>query len=129
MEKPFDIKTHNGCITITSHKTGAHRTVKIQTHKQGKYEGKRLVLMLVGTDNEKSYKRFGFVNPDGRIWVWRQCQTEFFIKLARILEHPENYLDQATYQFEGRCRICNKKLTNPKSLTTGLGPECAKRNF
>lgn len=27
----------------------------------------------------------------------------------------------------GRCRRCHRKLTHPKSLRIGLGPECAKK--
>jgi hypothetical protein len=25
----------------------------------------------------------------------------------------------------GRCRICNRRLTHPDSVATGIGPECA----
>jgi hypothetical protein len=28
---------------------------------------------------------------------------------------------------EGRCGRCNRKLTVPESIETGLGPECASK--
>jgi Family of unknown function (DUF6011) len=29
---------------------------------------------------------------------------------------------------EGKCCVCGRTLTNPESLKTGIGPECAKRS-
>ena len=30
-------------------------------------------------------------------------------------------------QLVGRCSICRRELTNPKSVAAGIGPECCKR--
>jgi len=35
--------------------------------------------------------------------------------------------DRATIQHVGNCGRCGAKLTNPASLDTGLGPECAEK--
>jgi len=125
--KPFDIATHNGCITITSVRTGHHRTIEIKTSKSGV----RWVSMLTGPDNERSYQSFGRIESDGtRAWVavfYRYRYSNFFMRLATILEEPERFTDRCEFQFEGRCRICNRKLTNPASIRSGIGPECAKR--
>lgn len=124
MEKPFDITTHNGCITIVSGRTGAHRTIRV---KYAKSMGKRIIEMLVGNDNENSYKGFGTVEADGKITLWRGRDSDFFRILAKMVMNPEEWLDRATFQFEGKCIRCNRKLTNPESLKSGIGPECAKR--
>lgn len=125
--KPFEIKTHNGIITITSNKTGDHRTVRIQTVREGNLQGKRVVSLLTGPDNINNYKGFGFVDEDGEILLWKKCRTEFFIRLSRMVSHPELYLEKAKFLFEGKCLRCNHVLTNPLSIQTGLGPECRKQ--
>lgn len=32
-----------------------------------------------------------------------------------------------TIQHEGKCCRCNRQLTHPESLASGIGPECAKK--
>lgn len=120
------IETHNGCITIRSIRTGEHRTVKISTVQRGKLEGKRIVSLLTGPDNESSYDGFGFVDGN-RITVWQRKRTAFFETLARMIESPDRFAGKAEYRAEGRCIRCNRKLTHPESIDSGIGPECAKR--
>ena len=35
--------------------------------------------------------------------------------------------EQLTIQHDGSCCRCNRQLTHPDSLASGIGPECAKR--
>lgn len=128
-EKPFNVATHNGIITIKSSATRQHRTIKISTGKDG---STRWVSMLTGPDNEHDYKSFGRIGPTGSVVVFRKLKDEdatgFYDKLARILNFPEQYIDRLEFQFASRCRVCNRILTNPESLLSGIGPECRLKN-
>ena len=122
------IASHNGTITIKS-PTGAHRTFQIRTQPADSRfaPGKRVVALLNGPDNESSYQPFGFVSNMG-IQVWRKKQTKTFNTFAQMLERPESFEAKgAEYLFSGKCRICNRKLTVPESIESGIGPICAKR--
>lgn len=124
---PFNVATHNGTITIISRRTGAHRTVDIRTceYKDGSLH--RVVSLLSGPDNTSDYRGFGECTSTGaRVWS-KHAGSEVFTWIVKALNHPERYLDQVEFRFEGRCRICNRKLTTPQSLASGIGPTCAAR--
>ena len=55
------IFTHNGRFTVTSTKTGEHRTFRIRTQPDdAKFAPKeRVITLLIGPDNESSYKGTG----------------------------------------------------------------------
>ena len=123
----FNVRTHNGTLTIVSRETGAHRTVDIRTAKYKDGSLHRIVALLTGPDNTSSYTGFGECTATG-VRVWRKHQDSMvFCWLARAINHPERYADQVDFRFEGRCRICDRKLTTPSSLTSGIGPTCAGR--
>lgn len=135
MDTLFDLKTHNGCITVENTKTGGHRTFKVSTVQEGNLKGKRIVALLYGPDNESDYRGFAFVKEDGSISVWSKyrstsvdvarSQYEVF---AHMLMRPDAFEELgAVYHFEGRCRVCNRKLTTPESIQSGIGPVCAGR--
>lgn len=123
----YSILTHNGTITMTNPATGQHRTVKISTANSGRYKGKRVVSLLI---RPEMYRPFGFVNTNGTIWVF-QCyakvkdQLSFHQKLAKMLENTAPYEAKGVqYQFAIKCRRCNRELTDPESITLGIGPTC-----
>lgn len=125
----FSVATHNGYITIHNPKTGDHRTFSIVT--SGKMGGKRVVSMLTGPDRDdwRDWVGFGFVGEDGSITVWRKHAGTVFEKMAKLLERPKHGEEYGlSYMFEGRCRVCNRALTNPESIITGIGPVCAGRS-
>lgn len=126
--KPFDVSTHNGILTIVSKKTGDHRTVKISTQKgdAGFMPGKRLVALLVGSDNSSDYRAFGLVAEGGdRVILWKKNRTSpFFAWVSKAIVDPARYEDQVEFKFEGRCRRCNRRLTDPLSIDLGIGPVC-----
>src|SRR3990167_1873655 len=126
-EKPFNVATHNGIITIRNPVTGQHRTVKIATGKDG---ATRWVSMLTGPDNERDYKTFGRIDNVGRVVVFRSILkddgTRFYEGLANILNFPEHFVDRLEFSFAGRCKRCNRLLTDPESIAAGMGPECRK---
>jgi len=125
----FAIATHNGNVTISNPATGGHRTFQIRTQKADASfaPGERIVSLLTGPDNWRNYRGFGFVKSDGRIVLWRKNRTDTFRKFADMLENPERYADRVEYMAESKCRVCNKKLTTPESIESGIGPVCGGR--
>jgi hypothetical protein len=124
---PFSLSTHNGIITMKSLKTGEHRTFEIKTQKpDAKFmPGVRLLSILQGPDNTSDYRSIGFVNTVGQVILWRKHREElFYLWIAAALEVPERYLDKVEFSFEGRCRRCNRLLTTPESVASGIGPVC-----
>jgi hypothetical protein len=122
----FDVRTHNGCVTITSAKSGEHRTFKVSTVQGGNLEGKRIASLLVGPDNGSDYQGFGFVDDRG-VRPWNRFRDDHaYAVFAKMLNEPARYMAFGhKYQVEGHCRRCNKLLTHPDSIASGLGPVCA----
>jgi hypothetical protein len=120
----FAIATHNGTITVSNPATGNHRTFRILTQKQdAKFApGERIVSQLIGPN----FTAFGFVADDGRIIVWRKHIGTQFERLARLLMNAEQEAAKFGLEFvwSAKCRRCNRELTDPQSIETGLGETC-----
>lgn len=146
--------THNGRITITSNKTGDHRTFEIKTIKKGPLEGKRTISLLTGPCNTGDYTPFAFVasksktvrpavepsHPDAvAVWGHQVLQVNVFKKKRGTSTSPSAFdryrkmllnldylleIDAIEIQFEGRCVKCNRPLTDPTSIELGIGPIC-----
>lgn len=128
----FNVATHNGCITMFNPETGQHRTFRIRTQpKDSTFNpGSRIVALLTGPDNTHDYQQFGFVNPNGSIVLWRRFRdSAVFQAYVNMLRFPKTYMERhgIQYRYEGRCRVCNAKLTNPDSIISGIGPICGGR--
>jgi len=124
----FSLATHNGTVTVTNPETKGHRTFQIKTQKpDAKFApGMRVVSLLIGPDNSNDYKGFGFVADDGVIRLWNKAKTVTYTKLTMILMWPNDY-PNLEYLYSGTCRVCNRKLTTPKSIKSGIGPICGGR--
>ncbi len=132
----FDLATHNGCVTLYNPATGNHVTVWVRTQKQDSsfFPGQRLVHEFVGSDNNSimDYQSFGVIGHHGKISIWKAKRNDnFYVVLAKMLEDPKPWAEHKNIRFdiEARCRRCNRKLTNPDSIQTGLGPECASKQW
>ena len=120
----------NGIYTIES-PTGQHRTFKINTVQKGKLEGKRIVSLLTGPDNNTCYSGFGFVDDNG-IAIWHKYrQDSKYDKYSTCLWSLAIEASQSRFYHlgmrllhEGRCLRCNRRLTTPESIQRGIGPEC-----
>lgn len=128
----FKLATHNGCVTISNPATGNHRTFRIRTQSKDSTfrPGERIVALLDGPDNTTNYLQFGFVNADGTISLWnRYRNSEVFQQYTKLLMAPEVWSKNhgLRYQVEGRCRVCNRLLTDPESISSGIGPVCGGR--
>jgi hypothetical protein len=127
----FDVKTHNGCITIHNKMTGNHRTFKIRTQNdKSKFApGSRVVSLLTGPDREdyRNWQSFGFANPSGIVVFRKYADTEF-AKFSIMLNNKAQYEALGCeYMIESTCRVCNRQLTEPESIRSGIGPVCAGR--
>lgn len=124
--KPINLAKYNGYITVTNPETGEHRTFRIRTYTKGNLKGRRAVGLLYGPDNTTQYRDFGFVNPDGRIYVWKRFRDTVYEKLANVLNFAGWFAEHKNIQFDSsiKCRRCNRDLTDPESIELGIGPVC-----
>lgn len=131
----FNILTHNGRITIENRATGDHRTFQVRTQPVNAdfMPGCRIVSLLTGPDNETNYESFGILQPTGVITLWKKNRTPAYFAFCDMLLNPTKYdvsgvSDKAplgyAYHYEGRCLVCNRALTDPLSITLGIGPKC-----
>lgn len=125
----FSIMTHNGRITIENTNRGTHRTFQVRTQPDdAKFApGTRILSLLTGSDNESDYLGFAFVR-DEQVILWKKYRTEQYQRLVDVLLRPEHYESLGCrYLYEGRCRRCNRTLTTPESIQSGIGPVCAEK--
>lgn len=132
----FDCTRHDGTVTISNPATGQHRTFKIHTVQSGSLQGKRIVSVLVGTDTSErgDWMGFAFVDEFGlRVWhkFRRPTRSEPMTVMeiyGLMVENPRSWTAKgAVYQVAVRCRRCGRELTNPESITSGMGSVCSGR--
>ena len=131
-------KIFNGRITIENSETGEHRTFSIKTQKaDAKFApGKRILALLSGPDNTRDYQGFAFVDDSGvHVWAKYKGTTkptayDWYADMVSVLvggfpsrygKHYEGY----EVHVAGRCLKCNRALTTPESIKSGIGPVCA----
>lgn len=118
-------------ITIKNADTGNHYTYKIKRHKNKRGEPIDLwfVSLFTGNDNTKDYTFFGTIFADKSFKVSEKTRIGGSIG-ARGFMYVYSHLLRNTLTpnlqiwHEGRCCKCGRKLTNPLSIQTGIGPEC-----
>lgn len=126
-----NLATHNGTLTLTNPATGEHRTFRVKTQPDdAKFApGQRIVSLLTGPDNTSDYTGFAFVNELGHVYCWTKKRGTIYERYARMLTDLAGVIERNKLEvnFEGRCRICNRPLTTPESVESGIGPVCAGR--
>jgi hypothetical protein len=131
----------NATFTLVSHRTGSRYTYKLKAAPRSKT--RFFVSTLVGADNENDYMYLGYVDisastqrvvppasgkalrvgSKGSPDDVRFKALDWFLDAASTYEHLPTTV---SVYHEGRCGKCNRKLTVPSSIESGLGPECAK---
>lgn len=148
-QAPTAPNVHHGTYTI-QHATRGHFTLKLYTVTTGSpdFVGKRIIALLVGPDNTSNYRGVAFWNDEERFAsCWRRFQGTRHVHLDGKHWQPdglsstqnklciwadlvnrgaEGYWGQEGYTLllEGRCSVCNRKLTTPESIELGIGPKC-----
>jgi len=98
-------------------------------------DGKTVIGVLVGSDNERSYKNFAFVTSAGlKVWKGHADKTRAiaaaqFLLTGSVDEARSEFLNQseANAMRSNTCLCCLKTLTVPASVARGLGPVCARQ--
>lgn len=96
------------------------------------------VSLMTGQDNESSFSYLGMLNPETGVvrTTAKSCVggDDLVVRLlnralALVWAGDTTPLTSAGFNVchAGKCGRCNRKLTNPESLATGIGPECAGR--
>ena len=131
----------DGTYTIENKPKGTHRTFKIgMVRNPGSgIAGQRVVALLAGPDNNSDYSPFAFLDDEG-IKVWKRKRgtpgrPSLFDLYAAILwslcrddDDAEAWREKgAELLIEGRCMVCGRKLTDPDSIRTGIGPVCLSK--
>lgn len=126
----------NATLTLTSAKTGSHFTYKV---KQGwdRQANKRdlttpyFVYVLSGPDNTDDYTYIGMIKSDGQSCLLAgqkgRSDAPSFQAFSWMWEHlnRDSIPEQLTIQHAGSCCRCGWQLTDPNSIASGIGPECA----
>ena len=95
---------------------------------------------LTGADNENDYTYLGMVfdntglkgeqslqfaltkaSPQGTV------QAKAFNWFLKQLQANNTLTEALEFWHEGKCGVCGRKLTNPESIASGIGPVCATR--
>jgi hypothetical protein len=123
----------NATFTLRSKKTMNRFTFKMQRPEDHEIWSEfRFVKVLTGPDNESNYAYLGTWGKYGYKYGHKSKISSdapssiAMMWFARCVD--AQYLpDTLEVWHEGRCAACNHKLTVPKSLKRGFGPDCAKR--
>lgn len=95
---------------------------------QGHHNDPAQATCAAGASNAEINNRF----ISGWTWNatgWSQTEQKLSILLCLALRGANSYWRAEGYalQVEGRCYVCNRKLTTPESIEFGIGPICAAR--
>lgn len=110
---------------------GTHRTFRIRTQSADSdfAPSKQIIATLTGSDNTSNYTQWGFVNG-ATINVWKSKTDKIgnWAQLATALITGDHAAAGMRYAVESNnCYRCNRQLTDPESVATGLGPICRNK--
>lgn len=122
----ISLLTHNYHITMYNSETGQHRTIRIRTETWADKSEHRVAALLHSGDDWRS---FGFVkvNQQNEAFIvpWKKYRGTKFEVFAKMISRPSDFEKRGIeYLLEGRCRRCNRVLTHPDSIKSGIGPIC-----
>ncbi len=125
----------NALFTVKNNK-GQHFTFKVRQPKsEAGQPAKPYFVNLVGgtgTNGDRLY--MGILTDNNRVALTKASKVGAQDLSVKVVEWaigavvygkaiPAGY----AIQHEGRCCCCGKTLTQPASISSGVGPECAKR--
>lgn len=137
----------NATFTLRSVKTGVRYTYKVtavpaQTPEDVRKWGKKyFVALLTGPDNQGDFTYLGMLQGQRfRLTAKSKMRQDsapvkaFDWTLRQLLfegtQRPNpgyGLPPQLEFWHEGRCGVCNRPLTVPESIESGIGPVCAEK--
>lgn len=130
------IKIEPGFYTIV-YSNGEHRTLQVKYGKSGFLKGQKLIGYLSGSDNTRSYTWVGVLDNNGHFHIWNTwldrvnndtTKAARFRRAVEIIASNPEETGKAYALNSGNCYRCNRLLTHPDSILSGIGPECSKRD-
>lgn len=117
----------NGFYTLTF-PDGSHRTYRVRLEHNGIFKGSRTLALLIGPDNTSDYECQGVVAEAG-FRMFRRFAAGKAAEHAAILWDVARgeAIDGYELLVSKRCRVCNRPLSDPLSITTEVGPTCRER--
>jgi hypothetical protein len=121
----------NAVFSVRSVETGNHFTYRIKPPKKDPTPGVFFVELL-GSD--QVFRYFGNIMPAGNFIYTRKTPAYFkdhpaaqgFALLWQWLEKDRMHPRMEVFH-QGKCSVCGIRLTHPKSIKLGIGPECRKK--
>lgn len=124
----------NAIFTLRSIVTSKRHTFRV-THKE--FDNGRefwFVSSLTGPSNESDYHYLGSIINDGGVLAYRlsakspsanDVRHTIITWMVRQLSKGSWPSEKCEFWHEGRCGKCGRRLTDPESIKTGLGPICS----
>lgn len=153
MNDPAPIRRYilggNSTFTLRSLKTGKRITYKVKSTRldegrnwstNNQNRDRFFVSFLNGPDNNSDYAYMGLLDrhSDGH-YVFRttaKSRASRSSETVKAFEYCWNSVEQGCawprgveFFHEGSCCVCGRKLTTPESVASGIGPECASKDF
>jgi hypothetical protein len=121
----------NATFTVLNTESKNRFTIRVKKHKK---EDLYFVSVLTGTDNVNSYTFLGTYFPKGKKYKRSNKSSIGFeaVSAKTVNWFFNTYLNNQSkfgvveVYHEGSCGRCGRKLTTPKSVRDGFGPECVK---
>lgn len=116
-------------FTAVSKVSGAHITFKVEKPSE---EAPHFVSVMTGSDNEKSFSFIGTIFADGGFRHGRRSKISQDDKRAQafawLWRNVDNVpAEKMEFLPACACCACGRKLTNPTSIESAIGPVCGKR--
>lgn len=117
----------NSLFTVANEDSGNHVTFKVKKHKEKE-------LWFVSTRDIHSFEFIGTCFKDKKYFhsnkstlTFDDRKVQVFVWLLdKFFNNQEKYPMVKVFH-HGRCGACNKKLTTPQSIKSGIGPVCEGR--
>lgn len=124
-------------VTLKNTTTDNHFTYKIKqaSNRDGSASDRFFVSVLSGPDNNTNYRYAGLISMNNKsLTTTKNSKVGEDAPSFRVFRTVVNNLFAGSLEekfpsvqiwHEGKCCKCGKKLTDPDSLSRGLGPHCA----
>ncbi len=127
-------KNREATYTLTNDESGTHITFRLRRPKGFKT---MLVDVMTGSCNESDYEYVGSMNRGLYIKPAATMSDKaaeklrgvrwYMVGTSKAVKGTRAMLNGVSLHHDGKCACCGRKLTNPESLATGIGPVCEGR--